>query len=112
MRNYNLGGHQKQRKPFLFSQPSSAAEEQAFSLLNNSLGPKQSISLELDHSEAAIMLQYNTISIQFLFHGKIDNIVGHNRAPYPTLEHSIIGQINSIVHISLVPVFAMGVLIG
>ena len=45
------------KKMFLI-QPSSAASERVFSLLNNSFGSRQNSSLQ-DYVEAAILLQYN-----------------------------------------------------
>ena len=45
-------------KKILLLQPSSAASERVFSLLNNSFGFKQNSSLE-DYVETSILLQYN-----------------------------------------------------
>lgn len=45
-------------KKTLLVQPSSAASERVFSLLNNSFGFKQNSSLE-DYVETSILLQYN-----------------------------------------------------
>eukprot|EP00733_Pompholyxophrys_punicea_P000535 Pompholyxophrys_punicea_v1_NODE_155_length_3151_cov_4.974483.p1 type:complete len:402 gc:universal NODE_155_length_3151_cov_4.974483:1287-82(-) len=45
-------------RQLMLLQPSSAASERVFSLLNNSFSDKQTASLE-DYREAAIMLQYN-----------------------------------------------------
>ena len=45
-------------KKALLVQPSSAASERVFSLLNNCFGSKQTNSLE-DYVEGTIMLQYN-----------------------------------------------------
>ena len=46
----------------LLMQPSSAAAERVFSLLENSLSEKQARTLE-DYIETSIMLQYNSKSI-------------------------------------------------
>ena len=46
-------------KKGLLLQPSSAASERVFSLLNNSFNDRQYNSLE-DYIEASIMLQYNS----------------------------------------------------
>ena len=51
----NWGGAAKKA---LLVQPSSAASERVFSLLNNTFGKKQNNSLE-DYVESCIMLQYN-----------------------------------------------------
>ena len=61
----------------LLLQPSSAAAERVFSLLNNSFGATQASTLQ-DYLEATIMLQYNKYE--------------HNRAGYWALDHSIIGK--------------------
>ena len=45
-------------KQILLLQPSSAASERVFSLLQNSFGSRQELALE-DYIEASIMLQYN-----------------------------------------------------
>ena len=45
-------------KKALLVQPSSAASEWLFSLLNNTFGKRQNSSLE-DYVESGIMLQYN-----------------------------------------------------
>ncbi len=45
-------------KKSLLVQPSSAASERVFSILNNTFGPKQNNTLE-DYIESCIMLQYN-----------------------------------------------------
>ena len=45
-------------------QPSSAAAERVFSLLNNSFNAKQRSSLE-DYIEGSVMLQYNRLLFEF-----------------------------------------------
>ena len=45
-------------KKAVLVQPSSAASERVFSILNNSFGDRQNSSLE-DYVEASIILQYN-----------------------------------------------------
>ena len=54
-------GLQQQKKAFLV-QPSSAAAERVFSVLNNSFGANQTNSLE-DYVEATVMLQYNNRTV-------------------------------------------------
>ena len=50
--------HVLSRKTWLLVQPSSAAAERVFSLLQNSFSQRQSSSLE-DYIETSLMLQYN-----------------------------------------------------
>ena len=70
--SYHTGQKQTRRHYWYMVQPSLAASERVFSLLNNTFGKRQNSSLE-DYVESCIMLQYNN-------HGIFGHKIGHNRA--------------------------------
>ena len=57
-------------KQVLLIQPSSAAAERVFSLLNNSFNERQNSSLE-DYIETSIMLQYNSLGKPYQRHSNL-----------------------------------------
>ena len=63
-------------KKILLLQPSSAAAERVFSLLQNSFGEQQDNSLQ-DYIECSLMLQYNNHGVFKRIIGIITGIIGH-----------------------------------
>ena len=99
----------------LLLQPSSAAAERVFSLLNASFGNSQENTLE-DYLEASLMLQYNKPMIsclhlftaEYFVHSNFFLLLAnfcehnrhfceHNKGRCWALEHSIIGKKKSII---------------